>query len=423
VVAVKRFVREMMLRARRKKPRQPSAPISDPRIQIAPGTSIQTVTDANPAGSHFLLLSGTHVQQNVLPKAGNIYEGQGVSTILDGQDITTFAFRVNLAAPNDVTIKNMRITRYNPASSDPAYGCILGGGHAPTDGASGWIIENVTIDDFAGCGIRLGHTMQVTNCTVHDGTVLGLAGIGDDVLIESNEIYNMNVGTSNPDAGGTKFVKNNGGIYRDNYIHDNNGPGLWLDIANDDFLVEDNLVEDNVQEGICVEISYGGIVQNNTCRRNGMDDTRANAWPWGAGIGIHASGGGSVQTGKSISVTGNILEGNAYGVSLIQQPRGTNYGGEPSGIDPEMYVMNVSVTNNTITLQTNSGYLWPDSWGSCWGVQDVGSTAIFTSRNNTFQGNVYILNGEAQPFAWNQATRTWAGWQGQGHDSTGSATL
>ena len=49
------------------------------------------------------------------------------------------------------------------------------------------------------------------------------------------------------------------------------------------FDIHDNRVEDNKQEGIGIEISYGGKIYNNTVKRNGLDDNRAGYWPWGSG--------------------------------------------------------------------------------------------------------------------------------------------
>ena len=60
-------------------------------ITILPGESIQAKVDANPAGTTFILKSGTHVQQSVVPKDGDVFLGEA-GTVLDGQNATAFAF-------------------------------------------------------------------------------------------------------------------------------------------------------------------------------------------------------------------------------------------------------------------------------------------------------------------------------------------
>jgi len=52
-------------------------------------------------------------------------------------------------------------------------------------------------------------------------------------------------------------------------------------------------------------------------------------------------------------------------------------------------------------------------------MQDVGSTAIFTSRNNRWVHNTYYLGTNAAPFEFSNGTRSAAQWRGYGQDATG----
>jgi hypothetical protein len=45
-------------------------------VCISPGTNIQSVIDANPAGTTYLLLTGTHRMQTITPKTGDTYKGE-----------------------------------------------------------------------------------------------------------------------------------------------------------------------------------------------------------------------------------------------------------------------------------------------------------------------------------------------------------
>jgi hypothetical protein len=382
----------------------PAPPTAPAGIPILPGQSIQAAVNANAAGATFLIKAGRHLRQSVLPKNGNTFRCE-VGTILDGELATPYAFTRSGPDPDDVRVVGCIIQNYVPAAQ---MGAILAGGSGSSDGTSGWIIDSTEVRNNANLGIRLGHRMKVRWSNVHHNGTLGIGGIGDDILVESTEIaFNNPSGAGlGFESGGTKFVKTNRLIVRNNWVHDNRGPGLWADIANRDFLFENNLVEDQLQDGIVIEISYGGIIRNNVCRRNGLGDSRRFNWPWGAGIGIHSSGG------PGIELYGNRLEGNAYGVSLIQQPRGTNHS-DPGGVDPEMYVQNINVHDNDIILLTGS-------LGASQGVDDSGTNGLFNGRNTVFARNAYSLNGVAYPFAWSNSYRTRPQWQGYGFDNAGT---
>jgi hypothetical protein len=55
-------------------------------------------------------------------------------------------------------------------------------------------------------------------------------------------------------------------------------------------------------------------------------------------------------------------------------------------------------------------------------VDDTGTNGLFSGRNIVFTHNGYSLNGVPYPFAWSNAYRTSAQWQGYGFDATGSFT-
>jgi parallel beta-helix repeat protein len=383
-------------------------------VTVNVGSSLQAAVDAKPIGTKFLIKAGTHRQQSVVPKTGDAFYCEA-GAVLDGENVTTYAFRSINADPDNVVIDGCRITRYTPPSQMAA---VNAGYYNASEATTGWRVENCEIDHNANIGLKVGHAMIARNNYLHHNGTMGMGGVGDDVLVEDNEIaYNNPSATGlGFESGGTKFALTHRLIVRNNFCHHNMGPCLWADIGNRDFLFEGNLVEDNLQEGIGIEISYNGIIRNNTLRRNGLDDSRAGAWLWGSGIGIHASGG------TGIEVYGNRLEGNAHGISLVQQNRGTMYPGEPQGvIDAQMFVQNVSVHDNIIILQTISGHTQAGSLTAAGGVDDTGTSGLY-SRNNHFEHNTYLLNGRTYPFAWANGYRTAAQWIGYGHDDTGTFT-
>jgi hypothetical protein len=374
------------------------APAPIPGVSIAPGESWQAKVDANPTGTVFRVLAGRHVQQSVLPKTGDQFIGDP-GAVMDGENVVQYAFRSSAGNPDNVTIRGIRVTRYAP----PLQLAMIEGAFYGNPGelTSGWVVENCEIDNSTNVGIKLGSNWIVRNNNIHHNARLGLGSGGSNSLVEGNEIaYNWLPGVTDPvvEAGGSKFSRTTGLILRNNYAHHNRGPALWLDIDNDNFLIEGNRIEDNGGTAIEIEISYGGVIRNNVIRGSG----NAN-WGFGSAIGIEASGGRGLEIyGNSIDMTG----GN--GIILMQQNRG-------SGNQGAWLTQNVSVHDNMVTY---GGTGAPIVAG---GVQDVGSTAIFSSRNNRFENNSYNLTGaKSNPFSWNNAYLSEAQWRSFGNDESGT---
>jgi parallel beta-helix repeat protein len=225
--------------------------------------------------------------------------------------------------------------------------------------------------------------------------------------VELNEIaWNWLPGVTDllVEAGGSKFTRTSNLVLRNNYVHDNRGPGLWLDVDNDGFLIEGNRIEDN-GTGIEIEISYGGTIRNNTIKRSG----RAN-WGFGSAIGIEASGGTGIEVeGNVIEIGPRALDGGVgNGIILMQQNRGAGRLGL-------RLTQNVSVHDNRVTYSGTGPSIIAGA------VQDVRSNAIFSSRNNRFEHNTYdLLGARSNPYSWNNAYLTEAQWRSLGNDDSGT---
>jgi parallel beta-helix repeat protein len=257
-------------------------------------------------------------------------------------------------------------------------------------------------------GIRIGNSTQVTNNNVHHNKRLNIGGSGNNTTIASNEIafgHYLNNYETNIEAGGTKFTGTDGLVLRNNYVHDNVGVGIHMDLNNINTVLESNRVDRNASEGIAIEISYKTTIFNNTVTNNGWTDPRNRyTWLWNAGIGIHSS--------PNVEIYGNTVSGNYAGIVGIEQNRTevANYGAH--------VVQNLYVHNNTVT-QTNlprtSGAV---SVGSGVATDVAPYTAVF-SRNNRFVGNTYYLAQNTRPFAWVYGPKTEAEWKGYGLDAGG----
>jgi parallel beta-helix repeat protein len=344
--------------------------------------------DQHPTGTTFYLKAGRYARQSITPKTGNVFIGEP-GAVLDGQGATTYAFQ---GTASNVKIQQLIIENYNPPAQ---MGAVKAGDHSASDGTRGWVVADCEIRYNATGGIRIGHGMQVLRNKVHHNGQEGIVGIGDNVLVEGNEIaFNNYEDKFNPgwEAGGTKFVKTDGLIVRNNYVHDNHGPGLWTDIDNINTLYEGNRVENNTMMGIFHEISYKATIRNNTVRGNGFG---MNQWLYGAGIMVSAS--------QDVEVYGNTVEGNANGITAVQQARG-------SGSYGEYLVRNVYVHDNRVTMRSGRSGI----------AQDVGDNAVFTSRNNRFAHNTYTLGTNSRPFEWMNAQITESQWKSYGQDAVGS---
>ncbi len=285
----------------------------------------------------------------------------------------------------DVTIQGLTIEKFaNPAQS----GAIAG------ESSMAWTIRDNEVRFNHGIGVRIGHRMKVLNNRLLRNGQMGIGGVGDNVLVEDNEIAYNNTAGFDPgwEAGGTKFVKTNSLVVRNNLSHHNDGPGLWTDIDNRNTMYEGNRVEDNRRTGIYHEISYSAVIRNNTVKRNGFG---MSAWLWGAGILVAAS--------PDVEVYGNTVEGNADGIAGVQQPRG-------SGAYGPHETSNLWVHHNTITMTDGlTGF-----------AQDFGDYSYYKSRNIRFDQNTYQLGAGARYFAWMNGERTDAEWRQYGHDVNGT---
>src|ERR1700730_7646194 len=64
--------------------------VSPATVNIDPSENIQTVVNANPAGSTFVLAAGTYRMQSVTPKSGDIFEGQPGAVLNGSRQLSSF---------------------------------------------------------------------------------------------------------------------------------------------------------------------------------------------------------------------------------------------------------------------------------------------------------------------------------------------
>jgi parallel beta-helix repeat protein len=362
----------------------PPPPPSGVDVEISPGQSIQAAVNANPAGTVFLLKSGTHTGQKVDPKNGQVFVGEA-GTVLDGNG-ASYAFS---STADDVVIRNLKVTDYAPTGTFGAIEPVWQQGDR-------WLIEDVEVSYSTAVGIKIaGDGMVVRRVHVHHNGRYGLAGSNTtNWIVEDSEISYNNTGRHDPlhDAGGMKFVRADGAVFRGNHVHNNYGIGIWFDYNNRNIVIENNLAEDNEVAGIHYEISYDAHIRGNTVLRNGDGSTDRFSR---SGILVFASSG--------VEISGNTLSGNDQGIVGLDDNRGTgDYG--------PFRVTDLWVHDNDVMMQRGGTGL--GDW--------TGSGTVFTSEaNNRFDRNTYRIAGNAKPF-WHGSLVNETTWQSKGYDPNGT---
>jgi parallel beta-helix repeat protein len=457
-------------------PTRPAAPCTGAALQ--PGDVVQAAVDAHPAGTTFCLAAGIYrLPATIDPKAGDVFVGAPGAVLSGARVVTDFARsggwwvlpnQTQASAPSgdpgvecDSThprcVDNEGVFVDDQALTAVASLSALGpgkfyfdhAGHAiyladnPTGHrveasvtslafysshyVTGVQVRGLVIEKFAnpasegaltgGAGwvadgneVRLNHgagicmfpndpgtgNWVVSNNHVHHNGQMGLCGQQVSGLVENNEIDHNNTAGFwyGWEAGGAKWVHTTGLVVRGNYVHDNAGIGLWTDGYNVNTLYEGNRVENNTASGIQQEISYNAIIRNNTVRGNGFGVPN----PDNAGIKINSS--------PNVEIYGNTLDRNASGVILYQRAASG-----PPGPGGPLEISNEYVHDNQIWM--SSGYTGL--------VQTVGDDSYYTTHNNRFQNNTYLLaNLTGSNFYWMDGMRDRNAWVGYGQDTTGS---
>jgi parallel beta-helix repeat protein len=279
----------------------------------------------------YYLLPGTHTG-GFQADSGDAFVGgfsHGVASVLSGNYSTGGqAIDSNSSAGNQpgVTIEYLTIEEFQPAANAAAVN---------QEANTGWRIEHNTITrNVPGAGVITGTSNVLEgNCLTLNGQygfqAVDTDGFGRDpltggpynVTITGNEISyndtcdfsglltNPRIGWSHHDPvppgyrdshcgqvvpdgdqGGFKLWRTNGVSVRGNYIHDNWGPGAWVDTDNANTTISGNTITRNEDEAIVEEISYNFAITGNYLAANGWTGGLGNSGFPTAAIYISESG-------------------------------------------------------------------------------------------------------------------------------------
>jgi parallel beta-helix repeat protein len=179
---------------------------------------------------------------------------------------------------------------------------------------AGWRVVDNEIRWNHGAGVTVTDGGEIRRNAIHHNGQLGATADGVGILVEGNEIAWNNTGGTDAswEAGGAKFAETRTLIIRDNCVHHNDGPGLWVDVDARDTRFLHNTVFENEGEGIFVEISREALIRNNRVGHNG----RSGRWLYGANILISGS--------RETRTIGNFVEvapDYGHGILVIWQER------------------------------------------------------------------------------------------------------
>ena len=288
----------------------------------------------------------------------------------------SFAFTGGAAG---VRISDITVEKY---ATPGHFGAVGGFPRGPN-----WIASHLESRWNHGTGISLGAGSQILNSFIHNNGQMGIeivGGTGSNVL--NNEIsWNNYAGFDQGwEAGGSKFWATTNLVVKSNYVHDNNGMGLWTDHNNVNTRYDSNTVTDNFNEGIKHEVSYSALICNNTIKGNGYS---RGVWLSNAQI--------SIQNSSDVQVYGNNVEvpiAGGNGIVIINQERGMGTLG--------LWISaNDYVHNNTII------YLGPTGFSGT--ADDTGGKA---PSGDSFDYNKYTVE-KAAGWHWRWfGTTSWLNW-------------
>ncbi|MDX1765924.1 MAG: right-handed parallel beta-helix repeat-containing protein, partial [Candidatus Saccharimonadales bacterium] len=288
-------------------------------VTINAGGSISSAASNNPEGTTFCIKAGTYYGQQVNPKTNQTFVGEK-GAIMDGQNSTTYAFFGSGSGAHNVTIKNLEIKNYTPPIYRGAITMYDSGADWWADpywGPGGWQVINCDVHHNIGTGITLHRdNALVENTRMNNNGQVGINfRYGNNQKAKNNEIaYNdpTIIGeTWGNEGGASKFWETRDLILDGNWVHHNEGPGLWADHGNSGTIYSNNTVEHNLAAGIFHEISYSATVFGNTVINNGHGWT---GWVWGSGI--------QIANGGPIEIYDNYLLDNYNGITFNDRNRG-----------------------------------------------------------------------------------------------------
>lgn len=321
--------------------------------------------------------------------AGKVYVADNPEGRTVERSVTQTAFAGS--APG-VTIRNLIVEDYANYSQSGAVGGL---------GVADWSVENCVIRNNHGAGVRVGARGKVRGNRILENGQIGLLGNGDDLLVEGNEIaFNNAAGYDYSwEAGGTKFLRGKRLVARNNFVHDNRGPGLWTDYDNWFTVYESNRTARNKTAGIDHELSFDAVIRNNIVENEPTSDFGTNLW-YGAGI-INVKSRRVLVYENTVINCGNGIGGAQDGRTGISPTSGETFDVAGFQVRNNVVIQSSGLAGGIVKNNRYNGSVFFD-WGNLW------------------LGNSYRLwDANATAFQWAGGTLTPGQWRNASNDTDG----
>jgi Right handed beta helix region len=282
-----------------------------------------------------------------------------------------------------VTVENLIVEKYANVDQQGAIGD-MGEGR-------GWAVTNNEVRWNHGVGVAVSEGAVTKGNFIHHNGELGFgSGKGSGELSDNEIAFNVWNGTDCAwECGGAKWAEVTEWFVLGNYVHDNQGDGLWADIDSEQMLFKNNRIENNLLAGLSIEISSHAIVDQNSFSGNGAT---AFQWGWDGQVQIQNSWG--VEVEDNTFVLDPAHGGN--GVIVIQQKRGARNMPRDN-----------NVHDNDFTMTGGEGAL--AGWFADYKPDAFAST-------NTFDNNHYHVYAPDGAFWSANEAVDFAQWQESGQD-------
>src|SRR2546423_1578360 len=121
---------------------------------LTPASNVQAAINDAPPGSTFCFGPGTYHVSALIPKSGDVLDGDRQAAVLDGGNLASYAVYDDSASPgpSDVTIRGFVIRNYHSR---------LQQGAIEDSNGPGWIIQDNHITHNAAVGVETGDKVKV----------------------------------------------------------------------------------------------------------------------------------------------------------------------------------------------------------------------------------------------------------------------
>jgi hypothetical protein len=345
-------------------------------ILLRRARTIQRVVDRKPPGTTFCFKSKTYyVRRPIAPKSGDKFVGK-YGAVLDGRR-SSMAFDSS-GYIGGVVIRGLVITHFAPPAE---------GGYGAVKAFSRWKIIDNEISHNANVGLFYeGDSTLVSGNYIHHNTASGVGGYKTtNSVVENNEVAFNGSGAAND--GGSKWFESSGLVIRNNYFHDNNYAGIWLDTNNVNAVVTNNVSSNNVGFGIHDEVNCNSVYQYNTARNNGDAEL------------------------KIVASNGTSLLDNVVGGTIVVWHQARSASSCPGGL------ANITVSGNRVNLPGGTTMNYLTGVFVCCGASGNGLSQVKEWNSNTYTA----ANTTAIHFQYSGTNVGFSGWKsGTGFDGNSS---